>query len=522
MRRLSFASGVLGLALAMVLLPWIRTTKVDGLLADQGRARLTMFVADESGSNVAYLPLIARPPDPPNPYTVLSFDSSDCGRVVTIPDGEYAQLFINASCSNSTPLTIRAATDGHVRFDARYASCGSKLCPACYIYRSSHVNVAGVVCHHAQDATVQVSHSDHIHLHGVSAYEAGPDYDDHIFDLYRSQDVTLEECAAIGRGRNPFLVFESNRITLRRTFAQYVTHGTQKAASYFQVYGSSDCLIENFVGIRASSDIYVDAGQYWHAAWNRDEDRVDRNRIEGSVFIGHDYHGLNILSANQQLHGNSVENSVFIGNDTEQGYGLPYTAIFQRCDDDFKMDQLTLIHHKIAVGLSHDANNPWFDIIGTLTNSSIAHCESGIDVAQYPNIRTELDHHYNNFYNVANTHVGVSRGPGETFVNPGYDVERYGNGAYLFVPPTLRGQGSNGADVGANVLYQSSDGVLTDERLWPWPMEARICAETTHLLGEGTSVTYASHRAQYDYDGNSQPETYACTGGIWRTLQGVY
>lgn len=521
-RRLSLTARVLGLILALVLLRWVHATDLTGILANEVQDRHTVMAADTSELNTAYLPLIIRSVDPPDPYTILSFDSSDCGQVVTIPDGEYAQLFINARCSDSAPLTIHARTDGHVRFDARYANCEGNLCPACYVYESSYVNISGVVCHHAQDATVQVSGSDHIRLHRVSAYEAGPDYDDHIFDIYRSQDMTLEDCAAVGRGRNPYLVFESSRIHLRRTFAQYATHGTQQAASYFQIYGSSDCLIENFVGVRARSDIYVDAGQYWYASWNRDEDRVDRNRTVGSVFIGHDYHGLNVLSANQQLHGNSVEDSVFIGNDTEQGYGVPYTAIFQRCDDDFKMDQLTLVHHKIAVGLSHDANNPWFDIIGTLTNSSITHCESGIDVAQYPNIRTELDHRYNNFYDVTATHVGVSQGPGETFINPGYDVEQYGNGAYLFVPPMLQGQGSNGADVGASVLYQSLDGVLTDERLWPWPMEARICAETTQLLGDGISVTYESRQVQYDYDNDSQPETYVCTGGIWRTLEGVY
>ncbi len=66
------------------------------------------------------------------------------------------------------------------------------------------------------------------------------------------------------------------------------------------------------------------------------------------------------------------------------------------------------------------------------------------------------------------------------------------------LPPALQGKGQNGADIGANILYEYQDGVLTNQPLWPWPMENRIMAE------KGISVTWASN------------------GGIWETLNGVY
>jgi hypothetical protein len=70
----------------------------------------------------------------------------------------------------------------------------------------------------------------------------------------------------------------------------------------------------------------------------------------------------------------------------------------------------------------------------------------------------------------------------------------------LFVPPNspLKHAGQNGSDIGANILYEYVNGQLTNQPLWPWPMEDRIKAET------GFSVTWASG------------------GGFWKTLTGVY
>jgi len=467
-------------------------------------------------------PTLSTPRPTPNPRTVLSYGASDCGRQITIPNGDYARLLINASCSAQSPLTIRAQTDGGVRFDGRNMSCSDGLCPVCSISGSSNVTVEGIVCHHSNDMVVSITNSSSIRLNRVTAYQAGPDYSDHVFEINRSQNVTLTDCAATGRGRNPYIAYESDAITMRRVFARYLTNGSEQGADNFQLYGSADCLLENFVGVREPSGIYVDAGQFWYATWNRAQDRVDRNQIVGSVFAGYDYHGLNVISANQQLSGNGVQNTVFVGNDTSRGYGTPYSGVFQRCDNAFQMDRLTLVNHQIAVSQSHDTSNPWFDIIGTLTNSSIVNANTGINVASYSQITTRMDHRYNNFFNVAIRYAGTMQGVGETQVNPGYDTSRYGTGAYLFVPPALQGRGEGGADVGAEVRYQSVDGTLTNQRLWPWPLEARICAETDRLLGQGISVTYESHQAQYDYDGDGQVETYNCSGGLWRTLEGVY
>jgi len=451
----------------------------------------------------------------PSPGSVIEIGSSYCGQQIAIPDGTYARLLISASCSASAPLEIVSETDGGARFDGRLEPCSSGLCPTCSLSGASNVTLRGVTCHHSQDMVVSINGSSDVVMDRVTAYEAGPDYSDHIVEIYRVQDVLLEDCAATGRGRNPLLVYESDRVTARRFFGRYVTNGTLQGADMFQVYGSADTLLENFVGARAPSDIYVDAGQYWYATWNRDTDRVDRNALIGSVLVGYDYHGLNVISANQQLHENSVQNTVLIGNETGQGYGTPYSGVFQRADDAFTADHLTLVHHQAAYRVSHDGSNPWFDIVGSLTNSSIVDASTGLAVADYSEINVSLDHHDNNFWDVDTLYSGTQAGTNETQIDPGYQTDQYGNGAYLLGSQVI-------SDIGALVLYQSVEGEIGEVPLWPWPLEARICAETAELLGAGVSVTYESSQVQYDYDGDGQVETYNCSGGIWRTLDGVY
>lgn len=428
----------------------------------------------------------------------LSYSSSNCGQTIALADGTYSELIVNAACSSANPLTIRAVNDGKVFFNGQDVR---RPCDASY---SSYVNIEGIVCHHSNAQAFRILNSNHINLKRVSAYQAGPNYGDHVFELDHSPYVTLEDTAASGQGRNMYLAFESNYATFRRCWGRYITNGTEQGADFMQIYGSSYVTIENCIGTRQSSGIKVDINQYWYATWNDTAPGVSYNKTIGSVFYGHDYHGLNVISAKQQLTGNSVKDSVFIGNNTTQGFGIPYTGIFQRADNNFSMDHLTLVNHQTAVNQSHDSSNPWLDIIGSLKNSSIINSTTGINQAHYSNINVNLEHRYNNFYNVTSLYSGTSAGIGEISLNPNYDITKYGKGAYLFTPSALIGKGENGGNIGAEVLYQTVNGVSNGKTLWPFPMEDRIQSETQSILGEKISATWES------------------MGGLWKTLDGVY
>jgi hypothetical protein len=110
-----------------------------------------------------------------------------------------------------------------------------------------------------------------------------------------------------------------------------------------------------------------------------------------------------------------------------------------------------------------------------------------------------LTSRYNNFSAITTQYSGtISDKTGDKNIIPSYDTFTYGKGAYLMVPDALQGQGAGGADMGAEVLYQAQDRVLTNQPLWPWPMEDRYYQET------GRSVTWEAH------------------GGLWKSLDGAY
>jgi hypothetical protein len=470
--------------------------------------------------NYDYLPLVMRPfstPTPtPTPTTTRTiYSSADCGRTFTIQNGNYSRLSISAQCSAAAPLTIRAQSPGYVRFN------GNGSVRPCEISGSSNVELSGVLCYNSPGMVFNLSNSNHLTLRNITAYQAGPNYGDHVVEIYRSSYLLLEDMAATGRGRNPYIVFESDHITCRRCFGRYAYHQTgtnPQGADVFQIYGASNVLLENFIGYRVPSGIYVDAGQFWFATWNRPQDVTNDNAIVGSLFVGHDYHGLNIISAQGQLHRSRVDNSVFIGNNTGAGFGTPFTALSNRADDSFTVDHTTLVNHQTGLSMSHDTSNPWLNIGTTIKNTSIVNASVGLNRASYSQITTNLIHSYNNFWNVATLYSGTSAGTGESSLNPGYATSTYGNGAYLFIPPALRNQGENSLGIGADLRYFTSD----PAHMWPWPMEARICAETANLLGAGVSVTWESSTAAYDYNNDGTLEGYSCSGGVWRTLDGVY
>ena len=55
--------------------------------------------------------------------------------------------------------------------------------------------------------------------------------------------------------------------------------------------------------------------------------------------------------------------------------------------------------------------------------------------------------------------------------------------------PVLAGKGKNGEDIGANIWYRYKDGVLTNEPLWPWPMNQRIIDAMIQSGREPVDVT---------------------------------
>ena len=415
------------------------------------------------------------------------------GDTLLLKDGTYYQpMDVTVSGTAGKPITIKAAGDGKVTIDGQ-----SGMTPLT-IHGSStshihNVTIEGLVLRNSSGHVVDIAYTDYITLRRVSAYGADYNSNSHVFSLVWSTHSLLEDCAASGYGRAMYDIYESDYTTLRRCWGRWTGHSYTggDTGGLVQIYGTSNSIVENFIGTKLASWAGpVDGIGPWANYYNSG---ANYNSFYGNVIIGINTVAFYDSSSKYNIRGNRFRDDVSIN--TPSGFQ-------QEGDDDLQITNMTIVNATHAgVTIQRNSYAPKkadFVMRGLLKNSSLFIAKIGIVVNDNASQPHSFLHTSNNFYNVGTAYYRTSPGAGEASVNPNYNTPGYGNGAYLMVPPALRKIGEGGADLGAEVLYRYRDGVLTSEPLWPWPMESRIFAET------GVSVTWEKK------------------GGLWKTLDGVY
>ncbi|MFH0863551.1 MAG: chondroitinase-B domain-containing protein [Candidatus Gottesmanbacteria bacterium] len=419
------------------------------------------------------------------------------GDTLILKDGTYYQsLNVTVSGTAGNPITIEAEHDGQVIID------GQNTRIPCEVYNKSYVILEGLVCKNSNDDVVYLHgySTSNITLKRITAFNAGNN-NNAVFSLWGGSSYLIEDCAGWGNGRKMLNVMETSHATIRRFWGRWTTYsGGGGNNTITSIYGSDDTIAENVVLVNGNLSQNVSGFSIWANYYNNN---ADRNKILGTVVYNMTGLAYSVSSAQHRIEGNILKDVVSI-NCT---YDMANTG-----DASLTIENATA--HTDTSGnwgfYMYDTSTYTKDgdyiINTTLKNSAFSkgttcctalYVQSGdVDVGTLTNT-------YNNIYNFTTDYSGkASKGIGEIDVNPSYDTNTYGEGAYLIAPVTLKGKGENGADIGAEVLYRYQDGVLTGTALWPWPMEERICNET------GYSVTYEN----------------SCTngGGLWKTLDGVY
>jgi hypothetical protein len=412
------------------------------------------------------------------------------GETLILNDGIYSNQSINATGLQGTataPITIQAAHDGKAVIDG-----GGTVDFPVRVINSTYVTIQGIVAHDAGREPVYVSgHSDHITLRRITAYDAAAG-NEHIFaiegessDTVGPTNILVEDCAAWGRGRYSFVAYHASNVTFRRTWARWTTmpdYGSDAPRACYSSYSTSNTIFENAICTHAIPD-QPDSSQYFTSVWETSNGPANVNTQYYGVIFFDSWDGLwNSDSAgdNTQIH-NSV-----IGNIKQQG---PHTT-----DKEHGVGIHWDNHHSGTIDSSTIVNNE----VGLSQNAATTTVTNSVFLNNGTAVNGDITQNHNGFFQ--NGSLGINADTTDKQVDPGYDVNKYGKGAYLFVPPNspLKHVGANGADIGANIIYESVNGQLTDMPLWPWPMEGRIKAET------GMSVTWEAG------------------GGFWKTLDGVY
>ncbi len=405
-------------------------------------------------------------------------DSLKAGDTLILSDGVYSNQGLLAQGlhgSASSPITIRAEHDGKAIIDAGGGA------NAVYIASSSYVVLEEIVARNTSSDVIFLTNCDHITLRRVTAYNAGS-RNWHVFDIEKgSSNILVEDCAGWGRGRYIFVAYQN--VTFRRTWARWTTQSDFSPAprSCYSVYGTSNAILENAICFNDLPD--QSSTDYFTAMWETsDGPATDNTKYLGVMFFNN-WEGLWVNESageNTQIVNSYFENTRAQGNfttDKDHGDGLTWQT-----PNGGSITTSTFVNNE--VGYDRRDGSP------TISNSVFLKNDTAINGDQ--------GHSYLDFWQ--NGSIGTNVSSTDKQVDPGYDVTKYGRGAYLFVPPNspLKHAGQGGSDIGANIIYRYQDGVLTNQPLWPWPMEDRIKAET------GYSVTWESG------------------GGLWKTLDGVY
>jgi hypothetical protein len=429
------------------------------------------------------------------------------GDTLCILDGTYYQsLDVTISGEPGNPITFQALNDGKVTIDGEYSKY------TCRVRQSHAVILEGLICQRSSWGVVEISESQRIIIRRISAYDVkATDCNCHGITTNRSQDVLIEDVIVSGRARTALTIFNSQNITLRRVYARWMEEPTSNSMgvnNLMQVYGTSDSLIENNVGtIDGPTNNSVLGWGVWNHYYNTDP-IASNNTFIGNIAFDLTHAGFFDSACKWLTKNNQFINNASINN----RFGM-----WQRGDESQVLDHYTSVGGEMGY-YSHETS-PTGDCTSVeplslgseITNSIFTGATNRAFIVHENDFPKNIQHDFNLFWD--NTGLGTTLGTNETDdVDPQFNTAKWGYGAYLFPEPgsPREGTGLDGSDLGADVRFRSVDGTATDQPLWPWPMEERVCDEL------GVSVTWEKS------DQISTKSGQRCSGGLWKTLDGVY
>ncbi len=416
-------------------------------------------------------------------------NSLRAGDVLCLRDGVYNQaLHITVSGrGEGNRIIIRALNDGKVIVDGR-----GNLQPL--IISGNYITIEGIVFENSSRHVVEIDGNHNI-LRRVSAYNAKDSRNNHVYLIIGKYNL-LEDCIAGGTGRYLFGLYETTNNTLRRCFADWKEYNGISPRAAYANYGADRTLMENCIGTNVFPN-YANILEYFgvyqtHNPSNPKEYPTDYNRYYGCIF----YRNLGgmILAHTTGPHTEIINSVFFNQNRTDPTKGHPDNQVGRGLSAASNQSRMVVRNCTFVNNLG-----PAVRFYGSEPMANSVFVNNGTVLGGNGN------HEYCDFYQ--NKNIGGALNQTDLQVDPGFK-----NGSYLYIPDDspLKKRGKNGEDIGANVIYQYQDGILTDKPLWPWPMEERICDEL------GVSVTWEKSNQISAKTGKR------CEGGLWKTLDGVY
>jgi len=358
-----------------------------------------------------------------SPYTISDFwANASPGKTLCLLDGTYRgsnSMIKPPSLLNGTssaPITVKALNDGMVTLDGQGAN------RTVHLIENDYFVLEGFNAHNSSMSVVTFYKSDHNVIRRVVAWDA-PNLNVVIFGSHESLDNLLEDIAGFGTARKIISASQAGTdLTCRRCWGmwEYSTETGPKMAMA-PVYNVTGVTIENSIFTWNSVTSSVDNGF----------GIVSVDRIDGRDRRAF----LSILGSILYVPGNTP---------FQPGQQMLIT----------KIDEVDIKDTISYFGNGANLSRKTFHLSGCRT----AHL--GGSPCSNPNLKAT------NLTSVGGAGPSISSDWNQTNVRTGdTTTDIYPQGENIFV---------NSGNVGATICKRYKDGVLSNENLWPWPMNQRI------------------------------------------------
>ena len=380
---------------------------------------------------------------------VRAFKDLFPGDTLILLDGVYKQT-ISPTVRNGqpgAPITLKALNDGRAIIDGEFVRTPVDISNHLI---NSYFTIEGIVAKNSNEVVYRVgagSGTGNV-LRRVSGYNANTDENYHVFSIY-SDNALLEDCIAAGTGRKMAFGYGSQNVTIRRCVASAQEYLERiRCAEWpwqegFEMYNSSNGIIENSISLggnmafRAFSNLgNIDSstGNNPYASNNR---YLGDIAVKGSVHDDGSFYRWGVTRPKPTTCTGPIT-QWWQWPAFRSGFSISANGVNAVVRDAVYKDIFSW--GNAGVGFIGYGSGSLQNVL--VENATILN--NGLDFRNSPGIGTELK----------------------------LDLDA---GAFNFVNTYIEGSQYQGS--GAQLQYRYQDGVLTNQALWPWPMEERVLRE---------------------------------------------
>jgi hypothetical protein len=365
------------------------------------------------------------------------------GSTLCLLDGQYTGSASvinppqNLSGTASAPITIRALNDGKVTID------GQSVNNPVHLRRNDYFVLEGFNAHHSKGSVIELSSSNHNIVRRVAAWDAA-DGNTNIFGIHHGTHNVLEDIAGWGIARKVFSASQGGDYTaIRRAWGRWEgSHVTGPKMTYTLAYSNYNMTCENCIGTWNGEHMkqsYTLLG-YDGKPWIRNGSEVNFTNYG----VDHAY-GIFAVDGFRRDKDKNAKSKILgsIAYVRDSDRFAPRHAVFLEEIDSFEVADTAVY---IEPG-AYTAKKPFG--LYNLQRRGRNHIQSGASNLIAKNLTS---------IGGANSSYGADWK--KSSISEGGSLSSVAN---VFTSTS-----------GANICYRYKEGTLTNEPLWPWPMNQRI------------------------------------------------